>query len=496
MTEYWKNRFLKSTKDIFDSNDKYVAEIFRMYKETAENIDRDILKILNSMNEVSMSEAKKLLNKKEIRGFKNNLSDFRKTSEGFITPDLEKELDIVSRRVRISRLQAMQLSLKSNVAVMLNKEQKKLFVHLSNQYTSSFYKDLYGLQRITGYKNINKLSKNFVEEVMNTSWANDGKNFSDRIWTRKDKLLSALDTDLRQGLITGKSPDKITKTIAHKLDVSKSNARRLVQTETAAIHARSRKAMYEQMGVEKYEILATLDMRTSDICRGLDKKVFKTKDYEVGITAPPFHVYCRSTTIPYFDDDYGIIDRRAARDIRTGKSTTVPDMDYATWYEEYVEPVNDEKEFKRILKVLGYPVVENLDKYRNIKYNDVERYEQINREVNTMEMIDKKNWNEPYKKKLKDLYYSLRKKGHEFNMHGVERFYLRVNEGKFTEEEAMEVLSKEFNKTQIEDQRPVKYYNGFQAVYTKDEKEVHNIINRKKWKREKEVLKDYEPNNR
>ena len=132
MTEYWKNRFLKSTKDVFDSNDKYVAEIFRMYKGAAENIDRDIVGILSSMDEVSMSEAKKLLNKKEIKGFKNNLSDFKNASEGFITPDLERELYIASRRVRISRLQAMQLSLKSNVAVLLNKEQQKLFAHLSN----------------------------------------------------------------------------------------------------------------------------------------------------------------------------------------------------------------------------------------------------------------------------------------------------------------------------------------------------------------------------
>ena len=132
MTEYWKNRFLKSTKDVFDSNDQYVAEIFRMYKGAAENIDRDILGILNGMEEVSMSEAKKLLNKKEVKSFRNNLSDFTKASKGFITPDLEKELDIASRRVRVSRLQAMQLSLKSNVAVLLNKEQQKLFAHLSN----------------------------------------------------------------------------------------------------------------------------------------------------------------------------------------------------------------------------------------------------------------------------------------------------------------------------------------------------------------------------
>ena len=319
----------------------------------------------------------------------------------------------------------MQLSLKSNVAVMLNKEQKKLFAHLSNQYTSSYYKDLYGLQRITGYKNVNKLSQEFVEEVLNTSWANDGKNFSDRIWTRKDKLLSALDTDLRQGLITGKDPDKIAEEIAHKLDVSKANAKRLVQTESAAIHSRARKAMYERMGVEKYKIVATLDLRTSDICREMDGKIFKTKDYEEGVTAPHFHVNCRTTTIPLFDDDddilAGIIDRRAARDIRTGKSTTVPDMDYETWYEEYVEPDKDKKEFERLLKVLGYPVVENLEKYKNIKYNDVERYDDIQKDYDVINAINK---NEKIldKERAKKLYYKFKAEDIYASDHFIERF--------------------------------------------------------------------------
>lgn len=450
MTEYWKNRFLKTTKDIFDSNDQYVAEIFRMYKGAAENIDRDILGILNGMEEVSMSEAKKLLNKKEVKGFRNNLSDFKSASKGFITPDLEKELDIASRRVRISRLQAMQLSLKSNVAVMLNKEQKKLFAHLSNQYTSSFYKDLYGLQRITGYKNVNKLSQEFVEEVLNTSWANDGKNFSDRIWARKDKLLNSLDTDLRQGLITGKSPDKIAEEIAHKLDVSKSNAKRLVQTESAAIHSRARKAMYERMGVEKYEIVATLDLRTSDICREMDGKIFKTKDYEEGVTAPHFHVNCRTTTIPCFDDDIQdeIVERRAARDIRTGKSTTVPDMDYATWYEEYVEPDKDKKEFERLLKVLGYPVVENLEKYKNIKYNDVERYDDIQKDYGVINAINK---NEKIldKERAKNLYYKFKAEDIYASDHFIERFidreYKNNGEANHTFNEIVELCKEKPN---------------------------------------------------
>lgn len=339
MTDYWKNRFIKSTKDVFDSDEEYVKEIFKIYESTIEDLDSEIFKLLNSMEDVSMAEAKKLLNKYEIRSFKSGLDEFRKASKGFISPDVEKELDIVSRRVRISRLQAMQVSMKSKVATLLNKEQKKLFAHLSNKFTSSYYKDLYELQRITGYKNINSLSKDFVNNILSTSWTNDGENFSDRIWKRKDKLLNTLDTELRQGLITGKKPDEITKAISDKLEVSKSNAKRLVLTESSAIHSQSRKAMYERMGVEKYEVVATLDLRTSHICRKLDGKVFDVKDYERGITAPPFHVYCRSTTVPYYNDDIQaeIENTRMARDINTKKSKKVPDMTYKEWYEKYVE---------------------------------------------------------------------------------------------------------------------------------------------------------------
>lgn len=339
MKDYWKNRFIKSTKDVFDSDEEYVKEIFKIYEKTVEDLDGEIFKLLSSMEDVSMAEAKKLLNKYEIRSFKLGLDEFRKASKGFISPDIEQELDIVSRRVRISRLQAMQVSMKSKVATLLNQEQKKLFAHLSNKFTSSYYKDLYELQRITGYKNINSLSKDFVNNILNTSWTNDGENFSDRIWKRKYKLLNTLDTELRQGLISGKRPDEITKAISDKLEVSKSNAKRLVLTESSAIHSQSRKAMYERMGVEKYEVVATLDLRTSDICRKLDGQVFDVKDYERGVTAPPFHVYCRSTTVPYYNDDIQaeIENTRIARDPETGKSLRVENLTYKEWYKKYLD---------------------------------------------------------------------------------------------------------------------------------------------------------------
>ncbi|HID0855721.1 minor capsid protein [Clostridium botulinum] len=64
--------------------------------------------------------------------------------------------------------------------------------------------------------------------------------------------------------------------------------------------------------VKEYEILATLDLHTSKICRLLDGKVFKVSEKEIGVNAPPFHPNYRTTIIPYFPDTLDI--ERIARD--------------------------------------------------------------------------------------------------------------------------------------------------------------------------------------
>ena len=54
-------------------------------------------------------------------------------------------------------------------------------------------------------------------------------------------------------------------------------------------------------------------------------------EYAIGLTAPPFHPWCRGTTAPYFDDMDDIAERWA-RDPETGETYTVPgNMTYKQW---------------------------------------------------------------------------------------------------------------------------------------------------------------------
>lgn len=105
-------------------------------------------------------------------------------------------------------------------------------------------------------------------------------------------------------------------------------------TESAYFSAEAQEKAFNDLDVEKFEIVATLDSSTSDICRELDGTVTDMKDYEAGVTAPPFHVYCRSTTIPSFDDNYG---ERAARGT-DGKTYYIPsNMKYEDWKNQFVK---------------------------------------------------------------------------------------------------------------------------------------------------------------
>ena len=59
--------------------------------------------------------------------------------------------------------------------------------------------------------------------------------------------------------------------------------------------------------------------------------------YELLSIAPPFHVHCHSTTVPYFDDEFDAVGERAARDEETGKTYFVPgNMTYKEWEKSFV----------------------------------------------------------------------------------------------------------------------------------------------------------------
>ena len=159
----------------------------------------------------------------------------------------------------------------------------------------------------------------------------------------RTQLVSELHNQLTRTCILGKPPDDAIKAISKKFNTSKNQAGRLVMTEQAYFHSVAQQEAFKELDVEEFEVVATLDNLTSEICQEMDGKHFPMKDYEPGVTAPPFHPWCRSVTVPYFDDEFSL-GERAARD-EDGKTYYVPaDMTYKEWQRSFVE--GDESDLK------------------------------------------------------------------------------------------------------------------------------------------------------
>jgi len=90
-------------------------------------------------------------------------------------------------------------------------------------------------------------------------------------------------------MILGKAPDEAISAISKKFNTSKHNAGRLVMTESAYFAAEAQKDAYSELGVEEFEVVATLDSVTCPVCGAFDGEHLPMSQYKSGTSAPPFH---------------------------------------------------------------------------------------------------------------------------------------------------------------------------------------------------------------
>lgn len=259
------------------------------------------------------------------------------------------------------------------------------YVQLANE---AYYKSIYEIQKMSSFAfSFNTIDTKAIDTVINSKWS--GKNYSKRIWSNTKALSQDIKEELLLGLVTGRSEREMANIIANKFAQGSSVARRLIRTESCYLAEQMEMKSYEECEIEYYRYLATLDLRTSEVCRGLDGKRFKVSEQQPGLNCPPMHPWCRSTTIADISDIELAQMERRARDPITGKNKTVPaNMTYQQWHEKYVngkpEAELEEKKIKnhsfdrrqheQYREILGNNIPEKLDDFQNMKYTDSERW--------------------------------------------------------------------------------------------------------------------------
>ncbi len=306
LNDYWANRATERAAQNYNRTKEYLKFLEKLFYETQMDIDKQIFFYLSEMAErhgTGMPGIKKKLNKKELEAFKVNWEEFLNTNYKALSADggrqLKKMEDVLDM-YNISRLQALELQIVAEInklygqffldtEKLLEKEYRTIFREVNRELNVINLKD---------YKHMQKLSSKVVKKAIYRPWAPDGRAFSSRIWSNKEKVVKELHLELSRSLMLGENPRKTGKRLAKKLNTAESAAYRLANTEMSNILSSATYDGYKEHGIEKYKIVAYIDNRTSEICREMNGKVFYLKDKKTGVNYPPFHPHCRTTTVP------------------------------------------------------------------------------------------------------------------------------------------------------------------------------------------------------
>ena len=263
--------------------------------------------------------------KETTKGMIKEVEDFAKVQTGFIERELKKA--VKSGNIPINSVAVN----KKYASSFIKTDPTEINIFTSKQFTEDDFKNFgSGKFELTARQGAMQTLPN--GQTVEKAFRGIAKNQQD-----------ILATNIRAGVFSGESTQEIARRMAGRLDFDKiGNAKQIaaaggqsikvaanqiqtiVRTSVNQVQNQASQAVYAANSkvAPRYEYVATLDSKTSGICKRLDGRKF---EYNKGPT-PPQHFNCRSTTVPVVDYE-GLKKRKGFDDLTPppkGKLVTRP----------------------------------------------------------------------------------------------------------------------------------------------------------------------------
>lgn len=301
---YWERRSTELMQRLEKGTEKTIDSLIQAYEQATKNINKEITNIYKNYAKDSGLDKKTLLqflNKKETDTHYKNLLQVinNNITDDNIKKKLLAKYNAPAYSYRISRYEALQDNINVELKKLANIEQQITEIRYIDTIKEGYYHNIYDIQKGTGLGfSFAQIDNRTINLMLNEDWV-DEANFSKRIWKNNEKLGNYLRTQLTASEMSGKSIAKISKELSEYMNVGLYNATTLVRTEVNHFANEAEMLSYEELDIDKYRFIATLDNVTCEHCVKLDNKVFNVKDRkprEKLSTNPsqrPLHNSCR-----------------------------------------------------------------------------------------------------------------------------------------------------------------------------------------------------------
>ncbi len=395
--KYWKKRQEEKLSSILNDAQvasEYVSDIYSKASLYIQSKINGIFEKYRDGHGLSNADAKEMLDSlisdRDYNQIKRILENNPKTKQ---RKELLKKLDTPPYQYRIKRLENIQSQLDKLMNEVYKVEKDVSTDCYINSAFNAYYRNVYNLQK--GMKvayQFDMLDPELIDSMLKSRWS--GKNYSNRIWDNTNALAESLKDEMLMGVLTNKTEKEMADTIMNKFAVGAYQARRLIQTESAAMTAFADQQAFKDAGIEKEMFIAVHDSRTSQICQHHDRSIVEIAKAKVGVNVPPLHPNCRSHMIPYIEGVTDAMKKRQRNPVTNKDEVVDVSENYDQWLkrqqeEHGVDTVNsfmektknassDRKQYNKYIDVLGKEnMPTSLSKFQDMKYNDVEKFNDL-----------------------------------------------------------------------------------------------------------------------
>ena len=395
--KYWKKRQEEKLSSILNDAQvasEYVSDIYSKASLYTQSKINGIFEKYRDGHGLSNADAKEMLDSlisdRDYNQIKRILENNPKTKQ---RKELLKKLDTPPYQYRIKRLENIQSQLDKLMNEVYKVEKDVSTDCYINSAFNAYYRNVYNLQK--GMKvayQFDMLDPELIDSMLKSRWS--GKNYSNRIWDNTNALAESLKDEMLMGVLTNKTEKEMADTIMNKFAVGAYQARRLIQTESAAMSAFADQQAFKDAGIEKEMFIAVHDSRTSQICQHHDRSIVEIAKAKVGVNVPPLHPNCRSHMIPYIEGVTDAMKKRQRNPVTNKDEVVDVSENYDQWLkrqqeEHGVDTVNsfmektknassDRKQYNKYIDVLGKEnMPTSLSKFQDMKYNDVEKFNDL-----------------------------------------------------------------------------------------------------------------------
>lgn len=281
--DYWEKRQTELMKRLEKGAENTIKSLIESYEKATKSINKEISRIYKNYSKSDVLDKKvlnQLLNKKETDIYRRNL--LTTINNHIKNKDIKQKMllkyNSSAYSFRISRYEQLQESIDLELKKLADLEQEITKIRYVDTIKEGYYHNIYNVQKATGLDfNFSQIDNKTINLLLNEKWT-DNANFSQRIWKNSEKLGNYLKTQLTADTMSGKTIQKIASELSSFMNVGLYNATTLVRTEVNHFANEAEMLSYEELDIEKYRFIATLDNVTCKHCAELDNKVFNLKD--------------------------------------------------------------------------------------------------------------------------------------------------------------------------------------------------------------------------